>query len=377
MSSGPLQGVKVVELAGLAPAPFAGMVLADFGADVVRVDRPGQKPTIPNDPLGRGKRSIQVDLKHPLGRELVLRLADEADVFIEGFRPGVTERLGLGPVDCQASNPGLIYARLTGWGQDGPLAQRAGHDINYVALSGALEPIGRAGQPPTMPLNLVGDFGGGGLLLVVGVLAALFERQTSGRGQVIDASMVEGAALLSTSLHGLRAAGMWNGPRGTNLLDGGAPFYDSYQTADGRYMAIGALEDKFYVELLDVLGLDPAEIPDRQDPTNWSALRERIAQAVRGRTRDEWVALAAERDACLTPVLAPDEVAEHPQHVARKSFVEIGDLVQPAPAPRFGRSSTAEPSPSPVLGADTKAVLRELGYSDEQIAELHAIGAVG
>ncbi|WP_033437855.1 CaiB/BaiF CoA transferase family protein [Saccharothrix sp. NRRL B-16314] len=372
---GPLAGLKVVELAGLAPAPFGCMVLADLGASVIRVDRLAGNVEVPV--LGRGRRSIGVDVRRPEGAELVLRLVAGSDVLIEGFRPGVTERLGVGPAQCLARNPRLIYGRMTGWGQGGPLADRAGHDINYIAVAGALEPIGRAGSPPTVPLNIIGDFGGGGLLLAVGVLAALYERERSGRGQVVDAAMVDGAALLTTFLHGMASAGAWPGARGTNLLDGGAPFYDVYEAADGRFVSIGALEEKFYAKLLDVLGLAGAELPGRHDPANWPELRARIGAAVATRTRDEWAALAEGTDACLAPVLAPGEAAQHGHVAARGTFVEVGGVSQPAPAPRFERTPASAPSPPPMVGEHTVEVLGELGLDDAEIDDLRRSGVIG
>ncbi|CRK58354.1 Alpha-methylacyl-CoA racemase [Alloactinosynnema sp. L-07] len=374
---GPLAGLKVVELAGLAPAPFACTVLADLGADVVRVDR--AKPgfdvlSFPNDPLTRGRRWIGVDMKSPEGLDLVLRLVDEADVLVEGFRPGVAERMGLGPDALLARNPGLVYGRITGWGQDGPLAPAAGHDINYIAISGALEPIGQAGAKPTVPLNLLGDFGGGGLMLAMGVLAALFERQSSGRGQVVDASMVDGAALLTTSLFGLRNLGLWNKPRGENLLDGGAPFYDTYETSDGKYVAVGAIETRFFGELVKVLGLE--DVPDHLNPENWPALRDLFGATLRTRTRDEWAKLAEGTDACLSPVLTPEEAPSHPHNVARATFVEVGGITQPAPAPKFSRTVPPVPAPPSQARADTSAVLGELGLSEAEISRLRAAGTV-
>ncbi|SES00138.1 CaiB/BaiF CoA transferase family protein [Actinokineospora terrae] len=368
---GPLTGLRVVELAGLAPAPFACTVLADLGAEVVRVDRAAPGADVlgfPDDPLTRGRRWIGVDVKAPEGLDLVLRLVDRADVLVEGFRPGVAERMGLGPDALLARNPRLVYGRITGWGQDGPLATAAGHDINYIAVAGALDPIGQAGHKPTVPLNLLGDFGGGGLLLAMGVLAALVERQASGQGQVVDASMVEGAALLTTSLHGLRDLGLWPGGRGENLLDGGAPFYDTYEAADGKYVAIGAIEARFFAALGTLLDLrDP---PNHLDPSTWPALRAQIAAAVKTRTRDEWAALAEGTDACLTPVLTPGEAPDHPHNVARGTFVEVGGKTQPAPAPRFSRTASATPAPPSAPRADTAAVLAELGVPESEIARL-------
>ncbi|RKT56773.1 CaiB/BaiF CoA transferase family protein [Saccharothrix australiensis] len=374
---GPLAGLRVVELAGLAPAPFGCMVLADLGASVVRVDRVSGGAAVPGDVLGRGRRSIGLDLRRPEGADLLLRLVERSDVLVEGFRPGVVERLGVGPARCLARNPRLVYGRMTGWGQDGPLAGRAGHDIDYVAVAGALEPIGRAGAPPTVPLNLVGDFGGGGLLLAVGVLAALYERERSGRGQVVDAGMVDGAALLTTFLHGMKAAGAWPGGRGANLLDGGAPFYDVYEAADGRYVAVGALEDGFYAELLAVLGLAGPDLPDRRDPAGWPELRRRIAAAVATRTRDEWAALAEGTDACLAPVLTPEEAAGHAHNAARGTFVEVGGVTQPAPAPRFDRTPAGTPTAPPSVGQHTAEVLAELGLAGPEVEELRRAGVVG
>ncbi|MFD2474056.1 CaiB/BaiF CoA transferase family protein [Amycolatopsis silviterrae] len=379
MKQGPLAGLRVVELAGLAPAPFACMILADLGADVIRVDRaaPGADVLgIPNDPLARGRRSVGVNTKTPEGVELVLKLAERADVLIEGFRPGVAERMGLGPEQVHARNPRLVYGRMTGWGQDGPLASAAGHDINYIGVAGALDPIGRAGERPVPPLNLVGDFGGGGLMLAMGVLAALHERTTSGRGQVVDASMVEGAALLTTSLHGMRAAGVWPGERGENLLDGGAPFYDTYETADGKYVAIGAIEMRFWADLVKVLGLENEDLPMHVDQSQWPRLRKILAEAVGRFTRDELVARAEGTDACLTAVLSPWEAAEHPQNAARGTFVDIGGTVQPAPAPRFDRTPAATPEAPHEKGADTADVLADLGYDDAGVAALREAGAV-
>ena len=369
--SGPLSGLRVIELAGLAPGPFGCMVLADMGAEVIRIDRPGAPPAMPDDPLTRGRRSVSLDLKKPAAIDVVLRLVERSDVFVEGFRPGVTERLGIGPADCQARNPRLVYARMTGWGQHGPLADAAGHDIDYIAVAGALEPIGQNGGRPVPPLNLVGDFAGGGLLMATGILAALYERERSGLGQVIDAAMVDGAALVSTFLYGLKGAGALSAPRGGNLLDGGAPYYDTYVTADDKFVAIGALEEKFYAELVTLLELDPSLLPaNRHDPAHWPALREQIAAAVRRRTRDEWAALSVGSDACLAPVLAPDEAAHHPHNKARENFVELAGVVQPAPAPRFDRTPSLTPGPPAFSGEHTREVLAELGLTEEEMNQL-------
>jgi alpha-methylacyl-CoA racemase len=355
------------------------MVLADLGADVLRVDRAeicGPDAETPADPLIRSRRSIGLNLKDSEGVRLLLQLAEQADVLVEGFRPGVAERLGFGPEVCLRRNPRLVFARMTGWGQQGPLAPTAGHDIDYIAVSGVLHGIGRAGERPVPPLNLVGDFGGGGLLLAVGVLAALVERGRSGLGQVIDAAMVDGSALLNAFLYGMLARGMWAEERGTNLLDGGAPFYDTYETADGGYVAVGALEPKFYAELLDGLGLGGDDLPGQYDRAGWPVLRERFAAAFGKRTRDEWAEAFGGRDACVAPVLAPSEAPRHPHNAARGTFTDAGGLVQPAPAPRFGRTAPGAPRPPVRPGADTGAVLGDLGLSGEHIAALRAAGTV-
>jgi alpha-methylacyl-CoA racemase len=382
---GPLQGVRVVELAGIGPGPFAGMLLADMGAEVVRVDRlpaqasaPGDAPT---DVLGRGRRSVAVNLKAPDGVETVLSLVELADVLIEGYRPGVTERLGLGPDDCLGRNPRLVYARMTGWGQEGPYAQMAGHDINYLALSGTLSLIGRADSPPVPPVNLVADFGGGGMLLAFGVVAALVETARSGRGQVVDAAMVDGAALLAAMIHGLDAAGRW-GRRGTNLLDTGAWFYEVYETADGEYVSFGSLEPQFFAEMTRLTGLaegaDGAEpVSGPGSPEEWPALKERLAAVVRTRTRDEWCALLEGTDACFAPVLGRREAAGHPHLAARATFVEVAGVRQPAPAPRFSRTPGAVAGPAPSPGRDTDVVLADWGFAPDEVASLRAAGAIG
>jgi alpha-methylacyl-CoA racemase len=377
---GPLHGLRVVELAGIGPGPMCAMLLADLGADVVRVDRLepsglGVPVARRFDVSGRNRRSVALDIRTPAGRDAVLRLADGADVLIEGFRPGVAERLGLGPQDCRARNPRLVYGRMTGFGQDGPLAAAAGHDLNYIALSGALHAIGAAGGKPVPPLNLVGDYGGGALYLAFGLLAALFERQRSGEGQVVDAAMVDGAASLMSIFHGLAAAGTWTAQRGENLLDGGAPFYDTYETADGRWVSIGALEPKFFAELVQRLGIDPGFVARQQDRASWPALRAAIAGAIRARTRDEWCAALEGTDVCFAPVLAIEEAPQHRHARAREAYVDVGGVVQPAPAPRFSRSRPAPPRAAREPGSDTDAVLAEAGFGAAEIAALRAAGA--
>ncbi len=376
---GPLHGVRVIEIASLAPAPFGCMILADLGADVLRVDRPdrsGRQALPPTDPLSRSRRSIRLDLKNPAGVEILLRLADEADVLVEAFRPGVAERLGFGPDVCAGRNPRLVYARMTGWGQDGPLATTAGHDIDYIAVAGSLEPIGRAGERPVPPLNLVGDFGGGGMLLAVGVLAALLERERSGLGQVIDAAMVDGSALLASFLYGLRAAGAWQDERGSNVLDGGAPFYDTYATADGGYLAVGALEPKFYAELLARLGLETAGLPGQYDRSGWPVLRATFTEVFATRTQAEWVEAFAGSDACVAPVVSPRDAPGHPHNVARGTFTDVGGVIQPGPAPRFSRTPSAAPAPPVRPGANTGEVLAGLGLTAGEISDLRDRGVV-
>ncbi len=377
---GPLSGVRVVEIASLAPAPFGCMILSDLGADVLRVDRAercGPDARQPADPLSRGRRSLGLNLKDPAAVELLLRLIEDADVLVEGFRPGVAERLGFGPRVCAGRNPGLIFARMTGWGQDGPLAATAGHDIDYIAISGALSTVGRAGEPPVPPVNLLGDFGGGGMLLALGILAALVERAGSGLGQVVDAAMVDGSALLTSFVYGLRATGGWQDQRGSNLLDGGAPFYDTYPTADGEFMAVGALEPQFYAALLAGLGLTDAGLPGQHDRAGWPVLRQAFGQAFASRSRAEWEQVFAGTDACVSPVLSLAEAPLHPHAVARHAFVDVNGLTQPAPAPRFGRTVAAAPAAPPRPGADTDAVLTTLGLTPPDIADLRARGVIG
>jgi alpha-methylacyl-CoA racemase len=341
--SGPLAGVRVVELAGIGPGPHAAMILNDLGAEVVRIDRPGGLQIRGElDPTLRGRRRVAADLKTAEGRETVLRLVEQADVLLEGYRPGVTERLGVGPAECHARNPRLVYGRMTGWGQDGPMAARAGHDINYISLTGALHAVGRGnGERPVPPLNLVGDFGGGSMLLVIGVLAALYEARGSGEGQVVDTAMVDGASLLVQMVWSMLANKVWQDTPGSNLLDGYAPFYDTYTCADGRFMAVGAIEPQFYAELLAGLGIDPASLPPQMETESWPAIKARFAEVFASRTRDEWTAVFDGTDACTTPVLAFGEVAAHPHMAARSTIVEPADGVpQAAPAPRFSRTAT-------------------------------------
>ncbi|HET8595247.1 MAG TPA: CaiB/BaiF CoA-transferase family protein [Intrasporangium sp.] len=375
--SGPLTGVRVVELAGIGPSPFACMLLADLGADVIRIDRPGPSPLpLPMPPdadlLRRGRPSVALDLKHPDGLATALRLVDRADVLIEGYRPGVAERLGLGPDVCLERNPCLVYGRMTGWGQDGPLAQAAGHDNGYIAITGALAAIGSAGGPPQLPLNLVGDFGGGAMYLVVGVLAALLEARTSGRGQVVDAAIVDGTSHLAALVVGMVGGGVWSTRRGTNALDGGLPWYSVYETSDGGWLAVGALEDQFWAVLLDRLGLTQTA-PDRRDPSTWPALRSLLADTFRTRTRDEWAAVFEGTDACVAPVLDFTEAPAHPHLAARRTYVERDGLVQPAPAPRFSRTPGALTTPPPTAGSGTREALAAWGIED--VDELIESGA--
>jgi alpha-methylacyl-CoA racemase len=374
---GPLAGVRVVELAGLGPGPFAAMLLADLGADVVRVDRPGPASAEARAyVMHRGRRSVAVDLKADDALEVVLRLVDRADALIEGHRPGVMERLGLGPDDCLARNPCLVYGRMTGWGQDGPLAPTAGHDIDYIALSGALAIAARRGERPVPPVNLLGDFGGGGVFLALGIVAALWEAARSGRGQVVDAAMVDGSAVLTTMLHGLLAQGRWRDEAGVNFADTGAPYYEVYECADGRHVAVGAIERPFYERLLADLGLDGTDLPDRADEAQWPVLKDRFAAVFRTRTRDEWAEVFAATDACVAPVLTLTEAPRHPHNVERATFVERAGIVQPAPAPRFSRTPTALDRTPPAPGDHTDEVLAELGYDPIEIERLRTTGAV-
>jgi len=376
--AGPLAGLKVIEMAGLGPCPFAAMMLADMGAEVIRIERKldpnatGPYPVLGTacDVLARGRRSIALDLKQPRARLLLLDLAAKADALMEGFRPGVMERLGLGPDACMERNPKLVYGRVTGWGQTGPLAQAAGHDLNYVALSGMLHAMGRAGSAPPPPLNLVGDFGGGGMLLAFGVVCALLEAKGSGKGQVVDAAMTDGAALLGAMTYGLRAFGEWRDAREANLLDGGAPFYDSYACADGKFIAIAAIEPQFYAQLLELTGIRDPDFQGQWRREDWPRLKRKFANMFALRPRDAWCALLEGTDACFAPVLDMEEAPRHPHNAARKTFMEAGGVVQPAPAPRFSRTRPDTPAPPPVPGADGAAILADWGWSAQAVAAL-------
>jgi alpha-methylacyl-CoA racemase len=385
---GPLSGIKVVEVAGIGPGPYTALMLADMGADVVRVDRAanamgGDPASPPADVLNRGRRSVALDLKTPEGVEVLLDLVEQADALIEGFRPGVAERLGFGPEVCAARNPRLVYGRMTGWGQDGPYAHTAGHDINYIALAGVLAHLGRAGEQPTPPINLVGDFGGGGMLLAFGVVCALLEAQRSGTGQVVDAAMVDGAASLMMMMWAFSAMGIWSPARGTNLLDTGAHFYDTYECADGGWVSIGSIEPQFYAELLRLSGLEDAyrdrgeDLPHQMDRARWDELKERLREVFRTRTRDEWCELMEGTDVCFAPVLTMAEAPHHPHNVARGTFVEVAGITQPGPAPRFSRTPGEVQRPPAHAGQHTDEVLGEwLGADVERLAGLRGAGAI-
>lgn len=375
--AGPLQGLKVVEIAGIGPGPFCAMLLADMGADVVRVDRAGRFSVMNDkfDFLNRGKRSVSVDLKKPEGVEAVLKLVEKADIILEGFRPGVMERLGLGPDVCLARNPKLAYGRMTGFGQDGPMAKAAGHDINYIAMSGALHMIGHKGGRPVPPINLVGDFGGGSMFLAFGLLAAVIEARTSGKGQVVDATMIDGAALLTTMMYGMKAQGLWQDERGVNLLDTGAHFYDTYETKDGKYVSIGSIEPQFYAELMRLADLDPADFGAQMDASNWPAMKEKLAAVIKAKTRAEWDSLMEGTDVCYAPVLSMEEAPKHPHNIARGVFFEQDGHVQPAPAPRFSRTKPDLPAVPPMPGQDTDQALADWGFSAAEIARLKEVGA--
>jgi alpha-methylacyl-CoA racemase len=381
---GPLEGIRIIELAGIGPGPFCAMLLSDMGAEVIRVDRAGlvgqDTDRDGNDArfnlLSRGRRNIAVDLKNPAAVDAVLRLIDRADALLEGFRPGVMERLGLGPDLCLARNPRLVYGRMTGWGQDGPIARIAGHDINYIALSGVLHSIGEAGGPPVPPLNLVGDFGGGALYLAMGLLAGIISARSTGKGQVIDCSMVEGSASLMMMMYGALASGAWTEERGHNRTDGGAHYYRVYETKDGEYISVGAIEPQFYALLLQYTGLEGETLPEQTDRAHWPEMQERLARIFKEKTRVEWTEIMQHTDICFAPVLRMSEAIEHPHNLHRNSFVEIDGIPQPAPAPRFLGTPTHVQCPPARVGEHTDEVLRDWGFSQAEIAALHQSGAV-
>lgn len=375
---GPLNGYTVIELAGIGPAPMAGMMLADQGAEVIRIDRAATEGASPLEAVsGRGKKSVVLNLKHAEGVETLLRMVENADALIDPFRPGVCEKLGIGPDACLQRNPRLVFARMTGWGQDGPLAKAAGHDINYIAVTGALHAIGEHGRRPVPPLNLVGDFGGGAMLLVNGLLAALLETASSGRGQVVDVAMVDGTAQLMWMMHTFHAMGQWNSDeRGANLLDGGTHFYNTYECADGRYVALGAIEPQFYALLCDRAGLPPEDFGEQNDPARWAQQKERLAEVMRSRTRDEWCELLEGTDACFAPILTLAEAPDHPAAQARGSYIEVDGVVQPAPAPRYSRTAASVKHGPHACGADTRSVLAAMGFAEQEIDALRDDGAI-
>ncbi|TPQ41094.1 CaiB/BaiF CoA transferase family protein [Cupriavidus pinatubonensis] len=380
-TQGPLAGVRIVELGGIGPVPFCCMLLADLGADIIRIDRPpGHDGGQPGDPrfnlLNRSRRSAALDLKKAEAKDAVLKLVGQADALVEGFRPGVAEKLGLGPENCLAANPALVYGRMTGWGQDGPLAHAPGHDINYISLTGLLHAVGTAGGPPVIPLNLAGDLGGGSLYLALGVVSAILESRRSGKGQVVDAAMVDGSASLMTLFYGMFASGYWKDERGTNRLDSGAPWYNVYETQDGRWISVGSNEARFWRQTLEVLGLDEAEMPDQHDRSRWPEVQARFAEIFRTRTRDEWCALAEGREVCFAPVMSLAEAPGHPHLRARGTFVERDGVVQPAPAPRFSRTPGAIQNSPARPGEHTDVVLGDWGFSAPDIAALRAAGAI-
>ncbi|ODT88072.1 CaiB/BaiF CoA-transferase family protein [Phenylobacterium sp. SCN 70-31] len=375
MGQGPLSGLKIVEFAGIGPGPFCGMLLSDLGADVVRIDRKGQGRGAPSDVTSRGRRSVALDLKTPEAVETCLKLMERADAIIEGFRPGVMERLGLGPDLALKRNPNLVYGRMTGWGQTGPYAQAAGHDMNYIAITGALHAIGTQDKP-VPPLNLVGDFGGGALYLAFGVLAGVIQARETGRGQVVDCAMSDGAASLMAMFYGFKGAGGWKEERRSNLLDGGAHFYDTYQCSDGKWVSIGSIEPQFYALLLEKTGIDDPDFQRQHDRTMWPALREKLAAVIARKTRDEWTEIMGGTDVCFAPVLDLDEAPKHPHNAARQTFVEIAGVVQPAPAPRFSATPGAIQGPPPAIGAHDREALTDWGFSDADIGALKSAGAL-
>lgn len=374
---GPLQGIKIIEMAGIGPGPFCGMVLADLGAEIIRVDRASAAGTgSRQDPANRGKKSIAVDLKSAEGVEVVLKLVETADAIFEGFRPGVMERLGLGPDICAARNKKIVFGRMTGWGQYGPLSQAAGHDINYISITGALAAIGRPDSPPVPPLNLVGDFGGGGMLLALGLVSALLESKSSGKGQVIDAAMTDGSALLMSMFYSMKASGAWNEEVGTNILDGGAHFYDSYECKDGKYISIGSIEPQFYAMLREVAEIKDPIFDNQMSRKEWPEKKEAITKIFLAKTRDEWCDLMEGTDICFAPVLSMWEAPNHPHNVARKTFIELEGLSQPAPAPRFSRTEAEVSSPPSIAGEHTDSILKDLGYDETEISSLKNQGGV-
>ena len=373
---GPLTGIKIIELAGIGPGPFCGMMLSDMGAEVVRIDRPGGRVTNNQDILARGRKSIAVDLKSDTGKEVVLRLCESADALFEGFRPGVTERLGLGPDECMARNKKLVYGRMTGWGQDGPMAEAAGHDINYISLSGVLHSIGPKEGKPVPPLNLVGDFGGGGMLLAFGLVCGIIEASRSGQGQVVDSAMVDGSAALMAMFFTMRSTGMLNESRASNLLDGGAHFYGTYETKDGKYVSVGSIEPQFYALLIEKSGVDASEFSAQMDQSRWSEYEAKLAVVFKSKTRDEWCDIMEGTDVCFAPVLSLNEVADHPHNKHRQTFLDFEGVVQPAPAPRFSRTTVSLSHPSRSAGEDSEQVLTDAGFNRDEIESLLASGAV-
>jgi len=377
---GPLKGVKIIEVGGIGPGPLCGMFLSDMGAEMLRVDRLRYEGMFPldtkYDPLMRNRKSVRMDLSRPEGIETMFKLIERADALQEGFRPGVMEKMGLGPDVCLQRNPKLVYGRMTGWGQDGPLSSASGHDINYIALSGALHTIGRPGEKPVPPLNLVGDFGGGGMLLAFGMACALFEAQRSGRGQVVDAAMVDGVAALMAMMYGMKAGGMWQDERGVNLIDGGAHFYDTYETADGKYVSVGSIEPQFYALLLKHTGIDDPDFKNQMDMSKWPGNKKKITAVFKTKTRDEWCEIMEGTDICFAPVLSLEEAPEHPHNKARNTFVQVGEVMQPGPAPRFSRTQPDVPAPAPKYGENTESALADWGVSNDEIKALKAGGVI-
>ena len=374
---GPLKGIKIIEMAGIGPGPFCGMVLADLGAEVIRVDRASAKGTgSRQEASNRGKKSIAVDLKSKEGVEIVLKLVQEADAIFEGFRPGVMERLGLGPEECMELNESLVYGRMTGWGQDGPLANAAGHDINYISLSGALAAIGRPGSPPVPPLNLIGDFGGGGMLLALGLVSALLESKQSGKGQVVDAAMTDGSALLMTMIYTMQSSGFWKDSMGSNMLDGGAHFYDTYECSDGKFISLGSIEPQFYKLLCDLAGFDNNLSSDQMSRDGWPEKKKAVKEIILTKTREEWCQIMEGTDVCFAPVLSMEEAPNHPHNKARQTFIELEGATQPAPAPRFSRTNPEVQSSPSLVGEHTDEILQSLNLGADEIEKLKTSGSV-